>query len=226
MAKIHLLQEKLKDERGRKVIFLSHCLLNENTRYLGGAFRKAGIDELIDNLQEKGIGIVQMKCPEQKTWGGVLKRDMLMGYGINGTLLNVFRKPYMMFFLWKTRRSFRNIAKEVVSEIKDYIDSGFNVVGIVGIKGSPSCGVSAALDLKKSAQFAADLDLSTLNRRYFNENCYKKCMLNESGLFVNALRKELLSKNLKVKFLEHDLLLEMEGKASPVDFYMNQKSNV
>ena len=150
MAKIHLLQEKLKDERGKKVIFLSHCLLNENTRYLGGAFRKAGINELIDEFQKQGIGIIQMKCPEQKTWGGVLKREMLMGYGINGTLLNVFRKPYMVFFLWKTRRSFRKIAKEVVSEIKDYIVSGFNVLGIVGIKGSPSCGVSAALDLRKS----------------------------------------------------------------------------
>jgi len=54
--KISLLQEKLKDKRGKKVIFLSHCLLNENTRYLGGAFRKAGIDELIDELQKQGIG--------------------------------------------------------------------------------------------------------------------------------------------------------------------------
>ena len=76
MAKIHLLQEKLKDERGKTVVFLSHCLLNENTRYLGGACRKACVDELIDDLQKQGIGIVQMKCPEQKTWGGVLKREM------------------------------------------------------------------------------------------------------------------------------------------------------
>lgn len=146
MAKIHLLQEKLKDERGGKVIFLSHCLLNENTRYLGGACRKAGIDELIDELQKKGIGIVQMKCPEQKAWGGILKREMLRGYGIKGTPLNAFRKAYMVFFIWKTRRSFRKIAKEVVSEIKDYLDSGCEVSGIVGIKGSPSCGVSASLD--------------------------------------------------------------------------------
>lgn len=218
MAKIHLLQEKLKDERGKKVIFLSHCLLNENTRYLGGAFRKAGIDELIDEFQKQGIGIIQMKCPEQKTWGGVLKREMLMGYGINGTLLNVFRKPYMVFFLWKTRRSFRKIAKEVVSEIKDYIVSGFNVLGIVGIKGSPSCGVSAALDLRKSAEFAAYLDIEKLNREYFNENCYKTCLVNKSGIFFDELKQELAAKNIKVKFFEHDLLTELQGKISNINF--------
>ena len=33
------LLEKLRDERGRRVVFLSHCLLDENVRYLGGAFR-------------------------------------------------------------------------------------------------------------------------------------------------------------------------------------------
>jgi predicted secreted protein len=209
---------KLKDERGKKVMFLSHCLLNENTRYAGGAFREAGVDEITDALRKKGIGIVQMKCPEQKTWGGVLKRDMLMGYCIKGMLLRPFLKAYMIFFLWKTKRSFKKIAKEVVSEIKDYLDSGFKVCGIVGIKGSPSCGVSAALDLKRAAEFAADLEIETLNREYFNENCYKKCMVNKSGIFFDALNRELLANNINVKFFEHDLLLEIEGKPSNINF--------
>lgn len=209
---------KLKDERRKKVIFLSHCLLNENTRYLGGACRRAGVDEITGALQKKGIGIVQMKCPEQKTWGGVLKRYMLMGYCIRGTFLRPFLKIFMIFFLWKTRWSFGKIAGEVVSEIRDYMDSGFEVCGIVGIKGSPSCGVSAALDMKKSAEFAADMNIETLNREYFNQNCYKKCMENKRGLFTDVLNRELAKKNIHVKFYEHDLLLEIEGKASNVNF--------
>jgi predicted secreted protein len=209
---------KLKDERGKKIIFLSHCLLNENTRYAGGACRRAGVDEITGALQKKGIGIVQMQCPEQKTWGGVLKREMLMGYCIKGTFLKPFLKIYMIFFLWKTKRSFKIIAKEVVSEIKDYMESGFEVSGIVGIKGSPSCGVSAALDLKRAAEFAADLEIETLNREYFNQNCYKKCMVNKSGIFFDALSRELSAKNINVKFFEHDLLMEIEGKESNVNF--------
>lgn len=209
---------KLKDERGKKVIFLSHCLLNENTRYAGGAFREAGVDEITDALQKKGIGIVQMKCPEQKTWGGVLKREMLTGYCIKGTFLRPFLKTYMIFFLWKTKRSFKKIAREVASEIKDYIDSGFEVCGIVGIKGSPSCGVSAALDLKRAAVFAADMNIETLSRQYFNENCYKNCLINKSGIFFDALNRELSVKNINVKFFEHDLLAEIKGKASNINF--------
>ncbi|PKN50785.1 MAG: hypothetical protein CVU55_15105 [Deltaproteobacteria bacterium HGW-Deltaproteobacteria-13] len=212
------IMEKLKDERGKKVIFLSHCLLNENTRYLGGASRRACVDEIVDRLQKKGIGIVQMKCPEQKAWGGVLKREMLMGYCIKGTWLKAFLKPFMILFLWKTKIYFRIIAKEVVSEIRDYIDSGFEVSGIVGIKGSPSCGVSAALDLKKSAQFAADLDIETLSSEYFNENCYKKCMAERSGLFFEELKKRLSSQNINITFFEHDLPGEISGKESNVNF--------
>jgi len=200
------------------VIFLSHCLLNENTRYLGGACRKACVDELVDELQKQGIGIVQMKCPEQKTWGGVLKREMLMGYGIKGTILNAFRTPYMMYFIWKTKRSFKKIAQDVVSEIKDYMDSGFEVMGIIGIKGSPSCGVSASMDLKKSADFVAQLDIEKINKVYVNDYFYKKCMVNKSGLFFNELKKELSAHHVSVKFFEHDLLMEMEGKVSHINF--------
>jgi len=218
MAKIHLLQEKLKDERGKTVVFLSHCLLNENTRYLGGACRKACVDELIDDLQKQGIGIVQMKCPEQKTWGGVLKREMLMGYGIKGTLLNAFRKPYMLLFIWKTKRSFKKIAQDVVSEIKDYMDSGFEVMGIIGIKGSPSCGVSASMDLKKSADFVAQLDIGKINKDFMNDYFYKNCLVNKSGLFFDELKRALSANHIKVKFFEHDLLMEIERKISHMNF--------
>jgi uncharacterized protein YbbK (DUF523 family) len=50
MSKIDLLKEKLKDARGNKVIFVSHCLLNENTRYLGGATRKGAVNEILNEV--------------------------------------------------------------------------------------------------------------------------------------------------------------------------------
>ena len=36
--RLQVLLERLDDERSKKVVFISHCLLNENVRYLGGAF--------------------------------------------------------------------------------------------------------------------------------------------------------------------------------------------
>jgi hypothetical protein len=52
-----LLARRLADERGRRVAFVSHCLLNENTRYLGGAFKAGAAPEIVTGLLEAGLGI-------------------------------------------------------------------------------------------------------------------------------------------------------------------------
>lgn len=75
--KILKISEQLKDNRSKKVIFVAHCILNQNTRYLGGAFSRGTVGTIIDELKSKGLGIVQMECPEQKAWGGVLKRSLI-----------------------------------------------------------------------------------------------------------------------------------------------------
>lgn len=135
-----LLLERLADERGKRVIFVSHCLLNENTRYLGGTFRPGGVNELVDCFQQEGLGICQMHCPVQRAWGGVLKRYLLPMYGSRGTLLYRLRRVLLPLFLGYTRWMYWRLAKEVVRDIEDYVRSGFEVVGIVGVGGS-TCGV-------------------------------------------------------------------------------------
>lgn len=207
-----MLAERLKDERSKKVIFVSHCILNENARYLGGAFRKGCIDEIFDEIQKQGVGIIQMECPEQKAWGGIQKRDVLRGFGSRNTLLYKFRKLYISLFIWNTKRIYRKIAKDIVAEIKDYVDSGFEVVGIIGIAGSPSCGVNTTLNIEKFAEFMANTNIGNLDRKKINEFMIKRCLIKRSGFFIEALKNELKKKNIKIKFYEHDLISEMEGK--------------
>ena len=43
-----LLLERLRDEQSRRVVFVAHCILNENTRYLGGAFRAGAVEEVLE----------------------------------------------------------------------------------------------------------------------------------------------------------------------------------
>jgi predicted secreted protein len=131
------LSERLDDARGRQVAFVSHCLLNENTRYLGGAFRPGGVAEVIDELVSRGVGICQMPCPEQQAWGGVLKRRMLRAYGARGTVLYHFRRLLLRLFMLYTRLEYWRLARQVVSQIADYERSGFEVIGIVGVGASP-----------------------------------------------------------------------------------------
>ena len=206
-----VLLERLKDERSKRVVFVSHCLLNENTRYLGGAFRRGCVDELMDGFQQEGLGIYQMRCPEQQAWGGVLKRYVLPFYGSQGRLLYRLRHMLLPFFLWYTRWVYRRIAKEVVRDIEDNVRSGYEVVGIVGVGGSPSCGVSSTLDLQCSLEAIAGCPVATCDRRLMNEKAIAACLREGEGLFIAAIQRQLRHKRISVKWYELDLLAEIRG---------------
>ena len=172
MTEMNLLMKKLKDSRSKKVIFISHCILNINTRYFGGAFRSDSIHEIIELIQKKEIGLIQMSCPEQKAWGGLLKPYMWMGFGIKKTILYYFRFIFLPLFKFYTGLVYNKLANEVVNNIMDYIKSGFHVVGIIGVDGSPSCGILKTLDLKKSFNYFANQTMNDLNRKKFNQALY------------------------------------------------------
>lgn len=55
-----LLRRQVSDARGGRVVFLSHCLLNHNVRYLGGAGPQAGVPALVTGYPDDGVGIRQM----------------------------------------------------------------------------------------------------------------------------------------------------------------------
>lgn len=208
--KIKFLTEKLKDERSKKVVFISHCILNENTRYFGGAFRKGCVDEVIDELKNQGIGIIQMSCPEQRAWGGVLKRHLLRGVSSKNMRFYKYKKIFLPVFVWNTKRVFRKISKEIVKDIEDYLSSGFEVIGIVGVDGSPSCGVNFRLDMKKSVEFIANVDIDNLNRADMNEFGIENCIINGEGWFIEVLKKELRRRDIEIKFYAHDLRSEIK----------------
>jgi uncharacterized protein YbbK (DUF523 family) len=142
-----------------KVVFLSHCILNENTRYLGGARDAASVTSIVDECISKGLGIVQLPCPEQRAWGGVVKRLLLKAYGAQNSLLYRFRAIVVPAFVLYSRWIYRRLAHRVAGEIQDYVHSGFAVVGIVAIDGSPSCGLNVTLDLRASFDRTARMDL-------------------------------------------------------------------
>ena len=129
----------LSDKRGRRVIFVSHCWLNTNTRFPEGcAFPGANVP-LIQTLLDSGLGIIQMPCPEYEALGLEKQR-----YGqITGADL---------------RDWFRNSARPVARQIRDYLEAGCEVVGVLGMNPSPSCGVGTAKG--KGTMLGTDRDTS------------------------------------------------------------------
>jgi predicted secreted protein len=206
--------EQLHDKRSRKVVFLSHCLLNENTRYLGGACRAGAIGEVVQACLDGGIGIVQMPCPEQHAWGGVLKWRLLWFFGSQGTMRYRLRHLLLPVLLWYTRRVYRKIARQVAEQVADYQSSGFTVVGIVGVEGSPSCGVCQTLDVNRSLDLVGQLPAAA-HAGDMNA-IIQACLVEGRGIFFELLRREIERRGLVVPFVAHDLIAELQGRAVPL----------
>jgi len=95
------------------------------------------------------------------------------------------------------------------------VRSGIVVVGIVGIDGSPSCGVRTTIDVRRSLPMLAELDAARIDASDVNA-IVRACVKDGSGLFADALRGALAKKGLEVPFLAHDLIGESRGERSSV----------
>ncbi len=116
----------MRDKRSGRVILLAHCLLNQNTVVPGLVKHSYSslVPELIDLLVEMNIGVEVLPCPEFEMFG--LHREPMS------------KDEY-------EERGLRKICREIASEIKVKVDkfraAGVNVYGVIGVSGSPSCGV-------------------------------------------------------------------------------------
>ena len=52
------------DARSKRVIFVAHCLLNQNSISDGTADYPGANEEILQILLKAKVGIVQMPCPE------------------------------------------------------------------------------------------------------------------------------------------------------------------
>lgn len=211
MANTSAWVDQIRDRRGGRVVFLAHCLLNENTRYLGGAGRAGAVREVIDLCLAHGVGTVQLPCPEQHAWGGVHKRWLLWLFGSRGTWREHLRRLCLPGVLWYTRRIYRRLAREVAGRILDYQRSGLNVLGVVGVDASPTCGVRTTLDIERALDGLAGLSRETVTAEQVNA-VVRETATAGRGMFVEALDRELRSYGVSMPFVGYDLVAELAGR--------------
>jgi len=111
-------------ERSRRIIALAHCHLNSNSKVLGLACYPGARAEVVAPLIEGGVGIVQLPCPEasflgMKRWGMTVEQYDTPAY----------------------RRHCRKILRTTVDTLRALADDGCTIEGVIGVEGSPSCGV-------------------------------------------------------------------------------------
>jgi predicted secreted protein len=159
------------DARSKTILFMAHCLLNQNSISDGTAVYPGAVKHIIALLLESGIGIVQLPCPELMCLG--LDRGDQNGAAspviVENTRIRkaLEQKPAL--------EKLNALIAPLAFQISEYQKFGFNIRGIVGINRSPSCGVETT---------------SRDNREVAGR-----------GVFMEALRLELEKKNLHLKMV-------------------------
>jgi hypothetical protein len=110
---------------------------------------------------------------------------------------------------------YRRLARQVAEQIADYTNSGFDVVGIVGVNGSPSCGTSQTIGFRQSLQLVATL--TPYATRHDINAIVLRSLIPGKGLFVEALQQEIERLGLNVPHFAFDLPSELlEQPISPI----------
>jgi predicted secreted protein len=108
----------------KKIVFVPHCILNQNVRSVGKEKSLGTIKEIVNFFAEAEIGIVQLPCPEVEFDGGLNRQFKT-------------KENYNIVY----REHCREISLKILNTVKKYLEKEYKVLGILGIEFSPTCGV-------------------------------------------------------------------------------------
>jgi predicted secreted protein len=129
----------MKDKRSRNLVAVVNCILNQNAKVDGIAEYPGVVEPVINLLVSKGVGILQIPCPEfthsgPRRWWCVKEQYNNMGF--------------------KSRCA--QIARSISDEIEEYSRNDYKVLCIIGADGSPSCGIKTTCTSKTYGGEPAD----------------------------------------------------------------------
>ena len=131
------------DGRSRRVVFLAHCLLNQNAISDGTAEVPAAHREILRaDPGCPGRRGCKLPCPELCCLGldrGDPKGGERPVEAENTRIRRAMGQP-------EASARLRELTDQVVWQIREYQKHGFAVLGIVGVDRSPCCGVNTTSD--------------------------------------------------------------------------------
>ena len=155
------------DGRSKKVIFIAHCLLNQNSISDGTAVYPAAFKEIIRMFLDADIGIVQMPCPELCCLG--LDRGNIHGADSPVVQENTRIRHEMM--QTDTYKKLHDLVDNVIHQIMEYKKHGFEIIGIVGTNRSPNCGIDTTSDYNEELA-GMGIFMGELHARLNDEKIY------------------------------------------------------
>lgn len=161
-------------KRSGSVLVVCHCVLNANTKIYPLA-RYAGVFiEALEDYLKRGVGLIQLPCPEV-TYLGMYRWGMT-------------REQY-------DHPRFRRHCREIFEPILDHLvaldRAGCDIEGVVGMDGSPNCGVHTT---------CVGFTGGELDHRRVRSCLGNLRKIERFGVFMAIVREMLMQKGLQVRF--------------------------
>lgn len=160
----------------KKIVFVSHCVLNTASKVEVVISRGLKEEELLRKkfllkAIEKDIHMIQLPCPEFNLYGA--RRW--------GHAKEQFDNPFY-------RENCKSMLEPFILQMKEYVCNSerFQVLGIMGIDGSPSCGVNLTYCGQWGGELSSNPNLSSMLQGIHPKK--------EKGVFMEVL-EELLHRN-------------------------------
>lgn len=206
---------KFKDNRSMKIVFVSHCLINCNNKFPGYADVLGAYNDFIIPILQAGIGIFQMPCPEVLGWGGIGRKRIEFDLDRNNLDQDWIKDYPKMCAKW---------AQWTADQYQDYVDNGYEVLGIIHTGDSPTCGLDYVdsfpqihIDLLDSGINWDHLVLDELIPLLETPEEMRARGASGKGAFMSVLRDELIARGLEPIFLPYVPTKPMQDQ---VDMYM------
>lgn len=110
--------------RRKKIIVLSHCILNQNSVVHPLARAKGAYTAIVQKILNEEIGMIQLPCPEL----------LHLGEDRPPTTKKDYDTP-------EFRQLCKTLLQNPMLQIKEYQRNGYEILGILGINESPTCSL-------------------------------------------------------------------------------------
>ena len=171
----------------QSILFVSHCILNTAAKVV--LYNQAEIDaeeqlrrRFVGRALETGVQLIQLPCPEFTLYGAHRW----------GHVSDQFDNPFF-------RDHCRRTLEPVLQQMEEYLACGerFEVLGVVGVDGSPSCGV----DYTCTADWYGSFD----GRQGLDDTLASCQLVRRPGVFMRVLTEMLAERGWQDRVIVRSL---------------------
>lgn len=164
----------------KRILIVSHCFLNTASKVKSFKAKAIEAEEalrraVLSKAVEEGVQLIQLPCPEL----------MLYGSSRWGHTYEQFDNPFY-------RAQCRELLRPVLQQIQAYLGNTqeFEILGVLGIDGSPSCGIQYTCRGPWGGEFSG---------RDLQETIQPVALAEGSGVFMKVLQEMLAEANLSLR---------------------------